>query len=635
MTLRRAWTLLRRLVLLRAQEDRDLDDELAFHIAEEARLRIDRGASPADAVRAARLAFGNVTFAKEETRGVWVSGATERLFQDLRFGFRIVTGAPLLLLSAVTLVALVIGGNTTVYSIARAILNKPAPGVRAENLVTVSWIRKDGFIEPETSYANYQDLAAQSRSLGPMLAYQYVRVALGHENGSNGIWAAGVSANYFQTLEVPIVIGRGFTADEDQRATSGLPMVISDRAWREYFAAAPSAVGAAVLISGLPATIVGVAAPDFRGTQLAPSVDAWVPIVPFARAAGGADAFASRQSNAGVRGPLVGNFVGVLAQLAERLVADPGADGAHDALGTIAVAVSRCVAGHGRRRPDLLRHGGRQQPALHPGHDVSRHLFRDHCADAGDRVRERGESAPRPRHGAAAGTGPATVPGRVANPSRPHADRRRAGDSPAGLCGRVRLYAMDDGRHRQPHRADGAAGRVPGHRRSGLGSGGLRDAAGAHQHGGLQPGARGARLAAGVAAIAQGRRAGRRAGTVAPVERPGRGAACVGGVADHQRRPRHPLDRPVCRRRSRIRLQVNPPCHGQHQRCRRGSADERGPDRAAPRPAAGLAGHRVRFVLDEGDSRGRARTSASRAGPATRLPPRSISSVPTISAPTA
>ena len=300
---------------MRAQDDRDLDDELAFHVAEEARLRIDRGASPADAVRAARLAFGNVTFAKEETRGVWVSGATERLFQDLRFGLRIVTGAPLLLLLAVTLVALVIGGNTTVYSVASAILNKPAPGVRAGNLITLSWIRKDGFIEPETSYANYQDLAAQSRSLGPMLAYQYVRVALGHENGSNGIWAAGVSANYFQALEVPIVIGRSFTADEDQRATSGLPMVISDRAWRDYFAAAPSAVGAPVLISGLPATIVGVAAPDFRGTQLAPSVDAWVPIVPFARAAGGADAFTSRQSNEGVSGPLVGNFVGVLAQL--------------------------------------------------------------------------------------------------------------------------------------------------------------------------------------------------------------------------------------------------------------------------------------------------------------------------------
>jgi predicted permease len=311
----RPWTLLRRLMRLRAQEDRDLDDELAFHIAEETRLRLERGASPTEAARAARRAFGNVTLAKEQTRGVWVSGATERLLQDLRFGFRILINAPLLLLSAVTLVALVIGGNTTVYSIARAILNKPAPGVRAENLVTVSWIRKDGFVEPETSYSNYQDLAAQSRSLGPMLAYQYVRVALGHENGSNGIWAAGVSANYFQALEVPIVIGRSFTADEDQRATSGLPMVISDRAWREYFAAAPSAVGAAVLISGLPAIIVGVAAPDFRGTLLAPSVDAWVPIVPFARAAGGADAFASRQSNAGVRGPLVGNFVGVLAQL--------------------------------------------------------------------------------------------------------------------------------------------------------------------------------------------------------------------------------------------------------------------------------------------------------------------------------
>jgi predicted permease len=315
MALRRSWTVLRRLLLLHAREDRALEDELAFHIAEETKLQIERGASPAEAARAARRAFGSVAAAKEETRGVWVSGATERLFQDFRFGCRIVTGAPLLLLSAVTLVALVIGGNTTVYSIVSAILSKPAPGIHAENLVTVSWVRKDGFVEPETSFANYLDLAAQSRALGPMLAYQYARVALGHEGGSNGIWAAGVSANYFQTLGVPIALGRGFTADDDLNASSGLIMVISDRAWRDYFASAPSAVGAAVFVSGLPATIVGVAAPGFRGTLLAPAVDAWVPIGPFARAAGGADAFASRRFNAGVRGALLGNFVGVVAQV--------------------------------------------------------------------------------------------------------------------------------------------------------------------------------------------------------------------------------------------------------------------------------------------------------------------------------
>jgi len=312
MTWRRPWTLLRRLFLLRAQEDRDLDDELAFHVAEETRLRLERGASPEDAARAAHLAFGSITLAKETTRGVWVSGAMERLLQDLRFGFRIVSSAPVLLLSAVTLVALVIGGNTTVYSIAHAIMSKPAPGVRADNLTTVSWVRDDGFVEPETTYANYLDLAAQSQSLGPMLAYQYVRVALGHENGSYGIWAAAVSTNYFQTLEVPIALGRSFTENESQSATSGLVVVISDRAWREYFASASSAIGAAVIVNGQPATIIGVAAPDFRGTQLAPSVDAWVPFVPFTRAAGG-----SQPSARGMEDnlPLVGNFVGVLAQL--------------------------------------------------------------------------------------------------------------------------------------------------------------------------------------------------------------------------------------------------------------------------------------------------------------------------------
>ena len=314
MTWRRPWTLLRRLFLLRAQEDVDLDDELAFHIAEETRLRIDRGASSEDAARGARLAFGSVTLAKETTRGVWVSGATERLLQDLRSGFRIVTNAPILLLSAVTLVALVIGGNTTVYSIAHAILSKPAPGISADNLTTMSWVRDDGFVEPETTYANYLDLAAQSQSLGPMLAYQYLRVALGHDHGSYGIWAAAVSTNYFHTLEVPISLGRSFREDENQSATSGLVVVISDRAWREYFASASSVIGAAVIVNGIPGTIIGVTAPDFRGTQLAPSVDAWVPIVPFARATNGSPP-SGRGTEEGL--PFAGRFVGVLAQVRE------------------------------------------------------------------------------------------------------------------------------------------------------------------------------------------------------------------------------------------------------------------------------------------------------------------------------
>lgn len=314
MTWRRPWTLLRRLFLWRAKEDRDLDDELAFHVAEETRLRLERGASPEDAMRDARLAFGSVTLAKEETRGIWVSGAMERLLQDLRFGFRILTNAPVLLLSAVTLVALVIGGNTTVFSIAHAILSKPAPGMGAEKLVTVSWIRKDGFIEPETSYPNYRDLAAEARSLRPMLGYQYVRVALGHENGSYGIWAAAVSANYFQTLGVPVAIGRTFTEGENQSPTSGLVVVISDRAWREYFGSSAAVLGAAVFVNGLPATVIGVAAPDFRGTQLAPSVDAWMPLMALARAVGSAEALSSRDGER-LNGPFVGNFVGVLAQL--------------------------------------------------------------------------------------------------------------------------------------------------------------------------------------------------------------------------------------------------------------------------------------------------------------------------------
>ena len=136
-----------RLAAFPARADRELDEELRFHLAEEARDHMERGQSEADARRAARRALGNMARVKEETRAVWVSTRLEQFFQDLRFGLRILTKSSAISATAIVLIALVIGGNTTVFSIAHGILRKPAPGVHADDLATVSWVSADGSIQ--------------------------------------------------------------------------------------------------------------------------------------------------------------------------------------------------------------------------------------------------------------------------------------------------------------------------------------------------------------------------------------------------------------------------------------------------------------------------------------------------------
>lgn len=207
----------------------------------------------------------------------------EQLLQDLRFGCRILTKSPALSATAVILATLVIGGNTTVFSIANGILRKPAPGVLSGGLVRLNWVDEEGRLEAGSSYSNFRDLAAQSSTLAPMLAFRpYLRFTLTHENGSHAVNGNLVSSRFFETLGVRLVKGRTFSEEEFEGRSSGLVLVISHRAWQELFQNAEDVIGRQVLVNRHPATIVGVAAPDFRGTLLAESADVWIPFVSYA-----------------------------------------------------------------------------------------------------------------------------------------------------------------------------------------------------------------------------------------------------------------------------------------------------------------------------------------------------------------
>ncbi len=286
MAWRRWCSAVRRALFRGAQDDRDLDDELQFHLRQEAQLLCDRGAPIEEARIQARRVFGSVALAKERTRAVWVSTAVEQLLQDLRFGCRILSKSPALTATAVTLLALVIGGNTTIFSLAYGILKKPASGVHRTNLMTVSWVDDTGWVEPAASYAVYLNFLEQSTTIRPLLAVEFGRFTLSDRNGSHAVRGDMVSPNYFDALGVRFVQGRGFTEDENQPGAPDLVAVLSHRAWQDYLLGAPDVIGRPIAINGRPATIVGVVDREFRGAFLTESSDVWVPLVAYARAAG-------------------------------------------------------------------------------------------------------------------------------------------------------------------------------------------------------------------------------------------------------------------------------------------------------------------------------------------------------------
>lgn len=269
-------------LLRRRRLDREIDEELATHLEMAIRDRVANGDSPDDARAAAMRELGNVGLVHDATRRVWRSTTLEQLLQDLRFGSRILWRSPALSTAAVLLIGLVIGGNTTVYSIIHGMLTAPASGVTATRLVGI------GETDPQApmfgylaSYPNFVDYAARSTTVAQFAGWSQEGMTVGVDGGSYAVFGAPVTSGFFDTLGVSVPVGRALREEDDRLSAGGLVAVISDRLWRERFGTTPDIVGRTMTVNGQPATIVGVAAPRFQGANLTPGEDLWVPMGAF------------------------------------------------------------------------------------------------------------------------------------------------------------------------------------------------------------------------------------------------------------------------------------------------------------------------------------------------------------------
>jgi predicted permease len=204
----------------------------------------------------------------------------DRVIDDLRHGARILTKSPGLSCTAALLVALVVGGNATIYSMVNSQIRRPAPGVTAGDLVSFGLVGRPG--APYFSYADYQHYAGQTTSLRSLAAWGFARAGLSSPNGTYLLQVSPVTRNFFDTIGVAPARGRGFSADDD-KAGAPLVAIITDGVWQTHFAGAEDIIGRSVTLDGRTATIVGVTPPRFGGVSSGEWTDVWVPFHAYRR----------------------------------------------------------------------------------------------------------------------------------------------------------------------------------------------------------------------------------------------------------------------------------------------------------------------------------------------------------------
>ena len=272
----------------------DIAEEINWHLALATRERVERGMSPDEARAAALREFGNVALIQQTTREVWSWTWLEQLAQDVRIGSRILRHAPGLSATAILLVALVVGGNTTIYSMVNSMLTSPAPGISRTDLVVIQ--HDDPVItisDPFISFPNFEDYVRAAQTVTDLTAWSTERFTVAIADGNFALYGALTTPNFFTTFGTPIAHGRAFESTDDE-GRSGLVAVISDRLWEERFGRDPQVIGQGITVNRTPATIVGVAAAEFAGPNLVPREDIWLPIRAYYRAIASEPALSNR-----------------------------------------------------------------------------------------------------------------------------------------------------------------------------------------------------------------------------------------------------------------------------------------------------------------------------------------------------
>src|SRR5262245_3951643 len=256
----------------------DIEEELRVHVELETETNIEREMTPEEARAAALKSFGNLGRNIErgyDTRG---GGWLETLWQDLRYGLRMMLKNPGFTTIAVLTLTLGIGANTAVFSVVNAVLLRPLPFPHPERLIMVMGVRAKTGAGDAFYYLNFADYRSRNTVFEALTAFSDDDATLLEGEYPERISGLIVSDDFLRALGAGLKIGRGFTTSDEQPGAESI--IVSHGLWQRRMGGDPNVVGRRIMLNGKPRTVIGVTPANFIFTFVRQQWDFFRPFDP-------------------------------------------------------------------------------------------------------------------------------------------------------------------------------------------------------------------------------------------------------------------------------------------------------------------------------------------------------------------
>jgi predicted permease len=261
----------------RGRLEHELDAELRHHVDEETRRLEREGLPPREALRRALASFGGLEPIKEQARDARGTRWLEDLWQDLRYGLRMLRRHRGFTAAAVLSLAIGIGANAAMFSVADGLLLRSLPVKEPQDLV---FLNRAGLGEQTMRFSHPAFLRMQKAVPAARFGARsaLVRFQISRAGSSELVIGELVSGEWFDVLGVEAAAGRLLTPDDTREIGANRVVVLSHHYWLRRFGGDRNAIGTTIRVNGVPLTIVGVAAPGFSGITVGGKSDVWAPL---------------------------------------------------------------------------------------------------------------------------------------------------------------------------------------------------------------------------------------------------------------------------------------------------------------------------------------------------------------------
>jgi putative ABC transport system permease protein len=259
---------------------RDLEDEVAFHLAMREERNREEGLDQQAANYAARRQFGNATQIKDQTRDMWTFPSWESFWQDARYAVRVLRKNSGFSVIAIATLALGIGANTALFSVVRTVLLNSLPYPRADRLVTLALGDSQTREPTKVSFGEAEDWKSRSRSFQQIALHRGWTPTLSGAGHPEMVFGLRVTHNFFGLLGTAPCLGRFFSPEEDVPARWHV-VVLSYPYWVRRFGGNSNIVGQTILLDQTPFQVIGVLPQTFQPlsfTDAGSPPDVWAPL---------------------------------------------------------------------------------------------------------------------------------------------------------------------------------------------------------------------------------------------------------------------------------------------------------------------------------------------------------------------